>query len=258
MLTRADVGELDLGGEPGFSASGELVLGVGELVLNAATSGDAVRGILFGVEVAINGGNKSAVGRIDNDGGDVDLLEGDEWEAAGDDVVRNGDENGDADLFLSGDCSSSMAAVKEAPPFIKGGVWDIDGRFCFRLFTGDAVLLCEWRDSASSIEWRLSSICVFVTGSEDIGIRDKSGMVGSRLAWLVGSPEAETFSNFLLSRASSLRRFTSRPDPLLDVEPAGDLGLSGDPGLQLFLLVPEDKGSAASRFFIRSRGLSSI
>ena len=111
---------------------------------------------------------------------------------------------------------------------------------------------------------------MLVRGSAEIGISDRSGkLVGGVIMFSDPAgfssfsiaapllPTAANLSNFLLSSASSRRRLTSRPEPELEVDPAGDLGLSGDPGQLLFLLAAPEIGSAR-RHFIRSNGLSSI
>ena len=106
---------------------------------------------------------------------------------------------------------------------------------------------------------------MLVRGSAEIGISDRSGkLVGGVImfsdpagfsSFSIAAPA--NLSNFLLSSASNRRRLTSRPEPELEVDPAGDLGLSGDPGQLLFLLAAPEIGSAR-RHFIRSNGLSSI
>ena len=82
-----------------------------------------MRAILFGVDVAIAGGKRSAGGRIDKDGGDVDRFDGEECD--GDDW-RSGEEKsagckdedppplGEADRFLDGETIPLI-------PLINGG-----------------------------------------------------------------------------------------------------------------------------------------
>lgn len=61
---------------------------MGELVLSAAM-GEEERPILLGVDVAIAGGNRSDCGRMDSDGGELDLMDGVERDG---DAWRSGEE----------------------------------------------------------------------------------------------------------------------------------------------------------------------